>query len=283
MNLRQVRTKIKSVGNVKKITKAMQLVSAIKMKKAQAAAIEAAPYRETLEEIIRKITARIDISQSPLLLKPTDSKERDLIIFVSSNKGLAGTFHTNLARYAFKNIKFEDSDFITIGRKAGVFVSGAGGKVIADFVSMSPLSDVSAIFNLALEKFLAKEYRSVSVVYNKFISTLRSETVREIILPFALNMQENVAENNEKEYLIEPSPTEIIDPLLRNYIEEKIRGAILNSEAVEHSSRMIAMKNATDNANDLIYSLTLLSNRIRQARITGELLDMITAKESVEN
>jgi F-type H+-transporting ATPase subunit gamma len=310
MNLRQVKTKIKSVGNVKKITKAMQLVSAIKMKKAQAAAIEAAPYRDTLEEIIRKITARIDISQSPLLLKPTGSREKDLIIFVSSNKGLAGTFHTNLARYAFKNIKFDESEFITVGRKAGVFVSGAGGKVIADFVNLSALSDVSAIFNLALEKFLAKEYRSVSIVYNKFISTLRSEAVREIILPFQLviasersvytedkrsergNLKNNeIASslpvagplNDESEYLIEPSPEEIIDPLLRSYIEEKIRGAILNSEAVEHSSRMIAMKNATDNANDLIYNLTLLSNRIRQARITGELLDMITAKESVES
>ena len=153
MNLRQVRTKIKSVNNVKKITKAMQLVSAIKMRKAQAAAIEAAPYRQTLEEIIKKITAKIDISQSPLLVKPKIENKRDLIIFVSSNKGLAGTFHTNLARFTFKNVDVEKNHFITVGKKAGVFISGMGGKIIADYTSNVPLNDVSALFGLALEKF----------------------------------------------------------------------------------------------------------------------------------
>jgi len=294
MNLRQVRTKIKSVNNVKKITKAMQLVSAVKMRKAQAAAVEAEPYRSTLEEIIKKITKRIDLSQSPLLIQPAEGRE--LVIFVSSNKGLAGTFHPNLSRFAFKQIDFDKADFITVGKKAGSFIAGAHGKILADFTSNAPLIDVSAIFALALGKYLSGGYRSVSVVYNKFISTLRSETVREQILPFQLSKEfagevgkkevqadKRTSAVSDTEYIIEPAPEEMIDPLLRSFIEEKIRGAILNSEAVEHSSRMIAMKNATDNANDVIYNLTLLSNKIRQSRITGELLDMITAKESVES
>lgn len=295
MNLRQVRTKIKSVGNVKKITKAMQMISAIKMRKAQAEAIEGRPYQETLTEMIQKVTQRVDVSNSPLLQVKADAKNKRLVIFVSSNKGLAGTFHTNLARFLFKQIELEKCEFVAVGKKGATLVNGAGGTVIAEYSEKYPVSAVSAVFELALTKFLSGDYNQVSVVYNKFISTLRSETVEEVLLPFKLEIRSTKSETNAKtetheennmmnstEYLIEPSAAEIIEPLLKSYIEEKIRSAIMNAEAVEHSSRMIAMKNATDNANDVIYNLTLLGNKIRQGKITGELLDMITAKESVE-
>jgi F-type H+-transporting ATPase subunit gamma len=291
MNLRQVRTKIKSVGNVKKITKAMQMISAIKMRKAQAEAIEGRPYLETLTEMIQKVTQRVDVSHSPLLQVRPDAKEKRLVIFVSSNKGLAGTFHTNLARFLFKQIELEKCDFLAVGKKGATLVNGAGGTVIAEYSEKYPVTAASAVFELALKKFLSGDYNQVSVVYNKFISTLRSETVEEVLLPFKLEIRskdeiaspvERARNDNTGEYLIEPSAAEIIEPLLKSYIEEKIRGAMMNSEAVEHSARMIAMKNATDNANDVIYNLTLLGNKIRQGKITGELLDMITAKESVE-
>jgi F-type H+-transporting ATPase subunit gamma len=286
MNLRQVKTKIRSIGNVKKITRALQMVSAIKMKKAQAEEISSRPYRLTLEEVIKKIIKRIDEESSPLLHSQNEDSQKELIIFISSNKGLCGSFHVNLDRYLLRNIKFEETDFIAVGKKGAVFASRMGSKVIADFSGNNPLIEVTAVFKLALDQFYGGHYKKISLVYNRFISTLKSETVQETILPFKVEEQTNKDKpvaNLSREYLIEPSPQEIIDYLLKNFLEEKIRGAIISSQAVEHSARMIAMKNATDNANDITYNLTLLSNKIRQNKITSELLDMVTAKESVEN
>ncbi|MEN9328685.1 MAG: hypothetical protein RI947_1493 [Candidatus Parcubacteria bacterium] len=259
----------------------MQLVSAVKMKKAQQAALEGAAYREGLEQSIRKIAPSTDPSLSPLLASPAQNSNKELVIYISSNKGLCGAFNLNLYRYILKNIKMDSADFITVGKKGAVFVSNMRGTLIADYSSAMAVSETSAIFALAVGKFLAGEYRSVTVLYNKFISTLRSELLKEVLLPMKLPVDEG-ATASAGVYKIEPSPEEIIDALLRSYLEEKIRGALLSSEAVEHSSRMMAMKNATDNANDIIDSLTLLGNRLRQSKITMELLDMITAKESVE-
>jgi F-type H+-transporting ATPase subunit gamma len=151
------------------------------------------------------------------------------------------------------------------------------------------VNEASAIFTFVLEKFFTGEYRQISVIYNKFISTLRSEVEEDIILPFDLAGQKAIKLGEDKEekkdnheYMIEPSPEEILQELLRSFLEQKIRGALISSEAVEHSARMMAMKSATDNASEIIYDLTLLSNRLRQEKITNELLDMVTAKESVD-
>lgn len=267
----------------------MQMVSAIKMRKAQAVAVESRPYRETLVEMLQKVSQRINIDQSPLLHPAKNAQKKKLIIFVSSNKGLAGTFHTNLARFFFKHISVKEAEFITLGKKAASFIVSMGGEVSASFTSNNLLVDITPVFELALRKFLAGEVSEVSVAYNNFISTSRSATVQEVLLPFKIAVGEGSPFPSQREqfkspeYVIEPSPEEIINPLLQSLVEEQIRGAVINSEAVEHSSRMIAMKNATDNATDVIYNLTLLGNKLRQGRITSELLDMITAKESVEN
>lgn len=284
MNLRTVRKKIKSVKNVRKITKAMQMVSAVKMRKAQQAESESRPYREGLKAIIQRLAPNIDPSYSALLQDKHIKSDRNLIVLVSSNKGLAGAFNVNLIRHLLrKNLNFDHTDFVTIGNKGAQFVSRMGSKVLADFSQGTPTNEVSAVFSFALEKFLAGEYKTISLVYNKFISTLKSEIADEVLLPVqALDLVHNESEKIQGEYVIEPSPQEIIDYVIKSYVEDKIRGAIISSEAVEHSSRMLAMKNATDNAGDLIYNLTSLGNKLRQEKITSELLDMVTAKESVE-
>ena len=285
MNLREVRKKVKSIKNVKKITKAMQLVSAVKMRKAQQAEIEGRPYREGLMNSIKKIVKNIDPTTSILLNPQPANTERDLVVLVSSNKGLAGPFNVNLFRYMFRSkLNFKNTDFLTLGNKGAQFASRMGGTILADYSSGNPLVEVSAVFDFAIDKFLAGEYRSVSVIYNQFISTMRSEVRQETLLPFKLELPVEAKENaaTEIEYLIEPSPEEIIDQLLKNYIEDRIRGAVISSEAVEHSARMMAMKTATDNAGEVIESLTRVGNKLRQAKITNELLDMVTAKESVE-
>lgn len=281
MNLRQVRKKIKSITNVKKITKAMQLVSAVKMKKAQQLAVEGRPYQEGLESIIQKVVPTVDVTDSPLLkhIDPTGKKE--LVILITANKGLCGAFNVNLFRLLMRKENMKQMNFITVGKKGVMFLSLTGNEVVADFSSPTPANETSAIFQMILKNFLEEKYAKISVIYNKFISTLRSESIKEILLP--LTLQSNVEQKKQEvDYLIEPSKNELLDSLLKNYVEEKIRAAILNSEASEHSARMIAMKNATDNATEVVYNLTLLRNKLRQQKITYELLDMITAKESVE-
>lgn len=286
MNIRQVRKKIKSVVNVKKITKAMQLVSAVKMKKAQQMALEGLPYRRTLEEILRRIVPKVNVEISQLLhLEIPESIDKELVLFISSNKGLCGAFNVNLFRFFLDNVDIKNKDFICVGKKGGLFVSKLGGNVIADFSSHKPLLEVGAISSLILEKYLSHNYRQVNIVYNQFISTLKFKPLNEILLPMKTKFTNKQEESTTKDYdyLIEPSEKEILEYVLRSYFEEKVRGAIISSGAVEESARMIAMKNATDNANDVIYNLTLLSNKLRQQKITYELLDMVTAKESVEN
>ncbi len=281
MNLRQVRKKIKSVTNVKKITKAMEMMSAIKMKKAQNLAIEARPYNEWLKKVINKVMPFVDINYSPLL-KINHENNRSLIIVISSNKGLCGGFNINLFKFITKNVDFKLSDFLIVGKKA-TFLSKLGANIIADFSSNNPLINVSAIYNFILNKYLNENYKEIVIFYNKFISVLTSEPTKMIILPVKIKSENNDSEELKKEFLIEPSPKKIIDSLLNSYVQQMIQNAIIESEASEHSSRMMAMKNANENATEIIYNLTLLRNKVRQQSITYELLDMVSAKLSVEN
>lgn len=286
MNLRVVKKKIKSIKNVKKITKAMQMVSAVKMRKAQQAELESRPYRDGLTALIKKISSRIDPSNAEILQVDTSSAKKSILIVVTSNKGLAGSFNSNILRHVIKEeIDFNTTEFITLGSKGSQFLSRLKGtQIIADFSSNNLINEASAVFNLVIEKYMTGEYKEIKVVYNQFISTLKSEVVEPTILPFNVSGEHEADEEfATKEYMIEPSPKEILDQLLKSYIEQQVRGALISSEAVEHSQRMMAMKSATDNASELIHDLTLLSNRLRQEKITNELLDMITAKESVES
>lgn len=260
----------------------MQLVSAIKMKKAQQAAIEARPYQQELELVIKKVMTKVSVVNSPLLFTHAPDTAPDLVIVLTGNKGLCGSFNIDLFRYIANNVDIQNSKFITIGKKGAQFLSKTGGDILADYSHTAPLNNVSAVISFALETFLKGTYKRVFVLYNSFISTLKTEPALAQILPYKLQLDQKIEEKEYIEYVIEPSPAAIIERILRSFVEEKVRNAIIQSEAGEHSARMIAMKNATDNANDVIYNLTLLGNKLRQEKITSELLDMITAKESVE-
>ncbi|OIP86078.1 ATP synthase F1 subunit gamma [Candidatus Roizmanbacteria bacterium CG2_30_33_16] len=282
MNIRQVRKKIKSITNVRKITKAMQMVSAIKMKRAQAAAVEERPYQENIDKIIAKISVNLDSKYSTLLSTNNTATQKDLAIVISSNKGLCGSFNFNLFRLMTKSENWKKREYVVIGKKAAMLIPRFGNIVLADFSSNQPQNSIPAVFQMTVEAFLSGKYANVFLLYSRFYSALRIEPVEEKLLPFSYKVQTPIIKERAVEYLIEPSPHKIIDALLRSYLEEKIRNAVIQSEAGEHSARMMAMKNATENANDVIFNLTLLRNKIRQEKITGELLDMITAKESVE-
>ena len=287
MNFRQVKKKIKTVGNVKKITKAMQMVSAVKMKKAQKQALDGRLYREHLEEIVNKAMENIEEEYSDLLIKNDEKdgqKGKKLYIVVSSNKGLCGSFNFGLLSYVLKNTDIEKDEYIVIGKKAADFLARLKCKIKADFSDQMPFVDnISAVFSLIVEGFLDGQYSEINLIYNKFISTSKFVTTNNKLLPIE-DFSKYEKDADEKvwhtEYVIEPSPREIVDSVLRDLIREKIKTAILDSEAAEYSARMLAMKNATDNATDIIYNLTLEGNKLRQASITSELLDMISALES---
>ncbi len=292
MNIRTVRKKIKSIKNVRKITKAMQMVSAVKMRKAQQLEVESRPYRDGLTELIAKLIKKVDPSKAKLLQVDVSQAEKRLVIVVSSNKGLAGSFNVNIFRYALSAIKdFKDVELVTVGSKGTQFFGRLqDAHILADFSGSNLIIEASPLFDFVLEQFQTGKYKSISIIYSQFISTMRSQVVEETLLPLtSVEVKEDIKEEGQEkkkfentDILIEPSPTEILESLLLSFIENKIRGALISSEAVEHSARMMAMKSATDNASDLIYELTLLSNRLRQEKITYELLDMINAIESVK-
>ncbi|MCS7093425.1 MAG: ATP synthase F1 subunit gamma [Patescibacteria group bacterium] len=285
MNLRILRKKIKSINNVKKITKAMQLVSAIKMKKAQQEAIEGLPYRSFLKRVIQKTASSLtEKTVSPLLISHTNNK-KSLWIVISSNKGLCGFFNFSIFRLLLNEVDFKKDEFLVIGKKGALFIAKLGGKIVADFSHFKPSLVVSAVFFDATNRFLRGDYEKVFLIYNKFINPFKFETSKESLLPATIATIENNIESQltNKEYLIEPDPKRVIEEAIKNLVEEKIREAIIESQASEHSARMIAMKNATDNASEIVSGLNLLKNKVRQEKITYELLDMISAKISVEN
>ena len=266
----------------------MQLVSSIKMKKAQQKAIESKPYRELLSFIIQKvISSGLKESYSSLLSSSNVNAEKDLIILITSNKGLCGAFNSNLFRFLIKEIDFSKVSFIICGTKGINFVKKMGGEIIADFSYSNYKEEkekkVSAIFKTALDLFIEGQYKNVFLIHNHLLSTIQFEPIKKRIFPIVIDEAEFKLGETKKakmEYLIEPSPEKIIDNALKSAMEVEIYGALIESEAAEHSARMLAMKNATDNASNIVYNLTLLHNKVRQEKITHELLDMVTAKQS---
>jgi F-type H+-transporting ATPase subunit gamma len=183
---------------------------------------------------------------------------------------------------------FSKTDIVTVGSKGSQFFARVqNANVLADFSHKNPIIQVSAIFDYILNAYNSGSYKKISLIYSKYISTTKSDIRVETLLPFEniiseianLKAESKIAHHSE--LIIEPNPIVIVKEILMSFLENDIRGAILSSEAVEHSARMMAMKSATDNATEIIYQMTLLSNRLRQEKITNELLDMITAKESV--
>ena len=285
MNFRQVRKKIKTIGNVKQITNAMHMVSSVKMKKAQEIALEGLLYRQILEQIRNRVVESTDSKISIYQNVPRESHDKStkLHILISSNKGLCGSFNFNLFKFIFNQVDFDGDDFIVLGKKGADFLIKMGANITADFSKQIPFADnTSAIFSEVSNKFLTGKYSEIYLIYNHFISTLKNEPVKKLLLPIKdqVDDKDPEMEGDNANYLIEPSPKEVLEALIADSLKDALRSAILESEAAEYSARMIAMKNATDSASDLIYNLTLLRNKLRQASITTELLDITTAKES---
>jgi F-type H+-transporting ATPase subunit gamma len=288
-NTQDIRRRIKSIRNTSQITKALQMVAASKMRKAQNLALAGRPYSTLMNRVLVSLQQRTDSKLHPLLQVREVKKE--LVIIISTDKGLAGALNTNLFREV---TKFEDAktSYVSSGAKGRQFLVRTRRELAADF----PLKDAPAftdtkeISKFAVEKFLSGEVDKVSVLFTHFINTINQKPIVRTLLPISRFdlPQASVAGATDDEsndpmigYLFEPTPESVLDVMLPYYLHYQVFQMILDARASEHSSRMVAMKNATDNAKQFIKDLTLEYNKMRQASITTELLEISTAQMAV--
>jgi len=285
-NKRQIKRRISAAGNISKITKAMEMVSASKMKRAQDQAMAARDYALALHHSLEKVGSNADPSLHPLLSSPTEGL--DILLVIATNKGLCGSLNAQLWKetVAWKKAH-PQGEAMAVGKKGVHFCNLSALPLQAQFTTLPEAissKDVVVISDLLIKNFLENKYKSVTVLYMDFVNTLSQRPKQIQLLPLKKELPETVREDVlvenlglPAEYLFEPSPKFILNTLLPFYIENTIYQAFLESRASEHSARMVTMKNASENANELVSELKLQFNKSRQAAITAELLDIATA------
>jgi F-type H+-transporting ATPase subunit gamma len=283
-NTQDIRRRIKSIRNIGQLTKAMQMVAASKMRRAQQQALAGRPYAALMNRVLVSLQKRTDPRLHPLLNIRDVKKE--LLLIISTDKGLAGALNTNLFREV-ANFEQSKTSFVVTGRKARQFVARTKRDLVADFeLKDSPsFVETKAISKFCVEKFLSGEVDKVSVVYTHFINTVNQRPVIQTLLPIsAFDLPKGEKSESAEDvdpmlgYVFEPSSERVLDAVLPYYIQYQVYQMILDARASEHSARMVAMKNATDNAAQFIKDLTLEYNKMRQASITTELLEIATAQ-----
>ncbi|MBJ7395730.1 MAG: ATP synthase F1 subunit gamma [Akkermansiaceae bacterium] len=279
-NLRDIRRRIKSVKNTAQITRAMQLVAAAKMKKAQDQAMAGRDYSKQLNGVLQDISEGFSDASHALLEKRTG--DRELVLIISTDKGLCGAVNTNLARVV-RGQTSASADYVTVGRKLRVMMEKLGRNVIADFSVKDPVpfGDARAIATLLSKEFLANNYDKVTVAYTRFVNTMSQQPEVVQLLPVVPPTAHGDA-THTNDFLFEPSPNDVLSAILPLYINFLVFQALVEARASEHSARMVAMKSATDNAKKFIKELTLEYNKLRQGAITSELLEITTAMKAME-
>ncbi len=284
---RDIRRRIKSIKNTAQITKAMQMVASAKMRKAQLAALAGRPYAQLMNEVLAAATAGAGEFSHPLMEK-RPVKRRALIV-ITTDKGLCGALNTNLLREVSR---YDGTTlFICAGRKGAQFVSRLKRDLVAEFTyrDTPAFAEARTISRFAQELFLEGKVDQVDVAYNNFISTLTQRPEVRTLLPLGEikkldadlsgeSQGEALAPSEAKEYLFEPGAPMVLGNLLPHYLNYQVFQFLQEAKASEHSARMVAMKNATDNAKQIIKDLTLEYNKMRQASITNELLEITTAQ-----
>ncbi|HTL39379.1 MAG TPA: ATP synthase F1 subunit gamma [Methylomirabilota bacterium] len=286
-NSKEIRRRIKSTQSIKKITKAMELVSAAKMRRAQAAATASRPYATLSAELLRNVAGKTGQSNHPLLRQVISDKTKStkiLAIVVTSDKGLAGSLNSNTVNQTIGLLREwgrERFDLVTVGRKGTDALKRLGRNVIAVFPGKDKsitTADSRPIAEIAMEEFIKGTYEKVFIVYPQFISTLVQKPNIVQVLPFSTEADAKP----QQEFLFEPSPQVVLENLVTRAVEFVIFQALVETAASEHSARMVAMKNANEAAGDLIDELSLSYNQARQAGITRELSEISAAKLAME-
>ena len=284
-SVRELRRRIRSVQNTGKVTNAMSLIAASKMRRAQAAVIRGRPFAEKIQEVIANLAAQPteEATAAHPLLQPRPVQRLGILV-ISPDRGLCGGMHANLNRRVAQFILDQPAParVIVVGRKGRDFMLRYGQDVKAVFTDMGErpvLADTTAVSHLIIDSYTEGDMDEVYLAYTKYASVMSQQPVVEKLLPVtpaALTAQERVG------YIYEPDNLMVLGSLLPRFIEMEVYHALLESIASEQSARMVAMRNATDNANGLVDDLTLVMNKLRQDSITNELLDLVGGQMALE-
>jgi F-type H+-transporting ATPase subunit gamma len=293
-SLKDIRGRIGSVRNIAQITRAMEMVAASRMKRAQDSILAARPYSDELEDALRRVAGAASLTEEVDPLLASRPVRRAAIIVITTDRGLAGSLNANatrsVLRWVARRASGENGDArveieaITVGRKGRDALRRAGVPIAAHFAQLGDkptFSDVTPIARLVTEDFLEGKYDEINIAYSTFVSTLSQKPEIDVILPVDQPEMADETERTNDEYLFEPSPEAVLSRLLPHYVAIGIYRAVLENNASEQSARMIAMRNSTDNANELIDDLTLVYNKTRQATITREMIEIASGAEAL--
>ncbi|MCX6045096.1 MAG: ATP synthase F1 subunit gamma [Chloroflexi bacterium] len=287
-NTREIRRRIRSVKNIAQVTKAMEAVSAAKMRKAQAQVLATRPYAQQAREVLSYIARLTNVeSEMNALIKPRATIKRIGVVLITADRGLAGGFNANVIRKAATFIREKrrmgvEVEVVTVGRKGRDWLLRYDPVVRAEFTKMPDApttSHTSPITRVVIDDYMQGYFDEVYLIYTDFINAIRQEPVVNRLLP--VEPAESSA-NMAPEYIFEPSPEAVLNYVLYGFTEVQILQGLFESIASEHSARMVAMRNATDAAGELIDSLTLTYNKARQEGITNELMDIIGGSAALE-
>lgn len=289
-NLKDLKTRIGSVKSTQQITKAMKLVSTSKLKKAQDNIQGCRPYAYKIKELIEDIAVSRQVSH-PLLESQDQDNANSRILFVvlTSDRGLCGGFNNNVARWAENKTKelaakYKEIDFYFIGKKGRDYFRARNlkdGKVILNLAKDISYKMADDIATEMLKHFNGGQYQEIHMVYNEFKSAIQQDVVCERLLPLKLESSESGERYTQKDLIFEPEPSKVIDELLEKHFVVQMYRILSESIASEHAARMTAMDNASNNAKDAIDTLTLQYNKLRQASITTELIEITSGAEAL--
>ena len=285
-NLKEIRSRITSVGSTMQITSAMKMVSAAKLKRAQDAITQMRPYSNKLTDLLQSLSSSLDGSENN---QYSDSREvkKLLIVSITSNRGLCGGFNSYIIKSAKsiieKQNKNTDVEILSIGKKSSEHFTKNGYKMFSvhdEVYNNLTFDNISNIAETVINKFLSKEFDKVVLVYNQFKNAATQIIMNENYLPIDNTAKEST---QTADYIFEPNQTEIVKELIPKSLKTQLFKAVLDSHAAEHGARMTAMHKATDNAAELKKELTLTYNKARQAAITGEILEIVGGAEALNN
>ncbi|NND94891.1 MAG: ATP synthase F1 subunit gamma [Flavobacteriales bacterium] len=288
-NLKEIRTRIKSVQSTQQITSAMKMVSAAKLRRAQDAIVRMRPYAQKLQEILGNLSSSLDTSEN--VYAREGDVQRVLLVAISSNRGLAGAFNANIAKAALKWSKENpgvEYKVLAIGKKSNDYFKKTGKTINASMTSNTlevfenlNFSFISKISGEVMDEFAKGDYDQVHLLYNSFKNAATQIVRTEQFLPILPPEVTEDSSNSSLDYIFEPNKKEIVDDMIPKSLKIQFYKAILDSHAAEHGARMTAMHKATDNAGEILKELKLTYNKARQAAITGEILEIVAGAEAL--
>ena len=283
-NLRDLKSRIYSIKNIKQITNAMKMVAAAKLRKTQDAVLNARPYAEHVDRMLRTLQKKNNYTPHPLLI-PVNPEGKELLIIVTADKGLCGSFNSSIIRFSQKYLsKNQDCDLLFLGRKGyDFFRKHSKHNILSSYTGLSDISsllELREIKNEIIDLYNTNNYCKVFVIYNEFKSAIQQNLVHKQLIPV---VPYDSTEISMTDYIYEPDEMSIIEELGNKYVNVQLWRILLESTAAEQGARMTAMDNATNNAEELIEELSLVYNRERQAQITTQIIEVASGAEAINN